>query len=163
MKGKWKREDRAVWLRSWKHMETPLWSALGAAGAAAELLIVYLLTPPTLFSLTWLHIGSDHYIQRRDDFLVCKCHPFPTLAEEFQPCFAASETLKKCFWNADTSIGLDTRSKWIMLSDVSKCCFIVIASSPTIFKPNVSRIMLWAAGKAVNPQPHPHPPTLPPI
>lgn len=46
---------------------------------AAELLIVYLLTPPSLVTLTWLHIGSDHYIKQRDDFLTYKCNPLPTL------------------------------------------------------------------------------------
>lgn len=40
-----------------------------------------------------------------------------------------------------------------MLLDVNKCYFIVIASSPTIFKPNVRGIMLWAAGRAMTPPP----------
>lgn len=34
------------------------------------------------------------------------------------------------------------QSKWLMISDVSKCYFIVIASFLTIFKPNVSAIIL---------------------
>lgn len=80
-----------------------------------------LLTPPALFSLTWLHIGSDNYIQLRDDFLIYKPQAILSLH------LPKKSNPGLHWWSTQAAPlkGLDLhwpqhRSKWIMLSDVKQ-------------------------------------------
>lgn len=132
-----KRQSGSELENIWKSPFSVHWEQM-----AAELLIVYLLTPPPLVSLTWLHIGSDHYIERRDDYLTYKCNPLPTLNQEAEPRRLPMKPSRCASERLTLQSATTMRSKWMMLLDMNKCYLIVIASSPTIFKPNVSGIIL---------------------